>query len=49
MRLNFKVANGAKQAIIQALLAVAGPGDEVIVPVPYWPSYPGKLKFILYA
>ena len=34
------VGNGAKQCVYQALLAVAGSGDEVIVPAPYWPSYP---------
>jgi len=34
------VGNGAKQGVYQAILALAGPGDEVIVPTPYWPSYP---------
>ena len=34
------VSNGAKQAIWQALLAVCGPGDEVLIPAPYWVSYP---------
>lgn len=34
------VANGAKQAVYQGILAVAGVGDTVIVPAPYWPSYP---------
>lgn len=34
------VANGAKQAVYQAVLAVVRPGDEVIVPAPFWPSYP---------
>eukprot|EP00587_Corethron_hystrix_P004986 CAMPEP_0113317472 /NCGR_PEP_ID=MMETSP0010_2-20120614/12365_1 /TAXON_ID=216773 ORGANISM="Corethron hystrix, Strain 308" /NCGR_SAMPLE_ID=MMETSP0010_2 /ASSEMBLY_ACC=CAM_ASM_000155 /LENGTH=383 /DNA_ID=CAMNT_0000174457 /DNA_START=321 /DNA_END=1472 /DNA_ORIENTATION=+ /assembly_acc=CAM_ASM_000155 len=38
------VANGAKQAVYQALLAVVGPGDEVIVPAPYWPSYPEMVR-----
>nr|QKY14842.1 aspartate aminotransferase (AATC) [Polytomella parva] len=33
------VSNGAKQAIWQALLAAVSPGDEVIVPAPYWVSY----------
>jgi aspartate aminotransferase len=31
---------GAKQLIFNALLATLGPGDEVIVPAPYWVSYP---------
>ena len=34
------VSNGAKQAVFQAVLALAGPGDEVLIPSPYWPSYP---------
>lgn len=38
------VANGAKQAVIQALLCIVKPGDEVILPKPYWPSYPDMVK-----
>jgi aspartate/glutamate/aspartate-prephenate aminotransferase len=34
------VSNGAKQAIWQALLAACNPGDEVLIPAPYWVSYP---------
>jgi bifunctional aspartate aminotransferase and glutamate/aspartate-prephenate aminotransferase len=34
------VSNGAKQAIWQALLATCNPGDEVLIPAPYWVSYP---------
>ncbi|KAG5176607.1 aspartate aminotransferase, partial [Tribonema minus] len=34
------VSNGAKQDVFQAVLAVVRPGDEVIIPAPYWPSYP---------
>ncbi|KAK4799296.1 hypothetical protein SAY86_024661 [Trapa natans] len=34
------VSNGAKQSIAQAVLAVCSPGDEVIIPAPYWVSYP---------
>ncbi|XP_077224805.1 aspartate aminotransferase isoform X2 [Tasmannia lanceolata] len=34
------VSNGAKQCILQAVLAVCSPGDEVIIPAPYWVSYP---------
>src|SRR4051812_24077475 len=34
------VASGGKQVIFNALLATLNPGDEVIVPVPYWVSYP---------
>ena len=38
------VANGAKQAVIQTLLCIVKPGDEVIIPKPYWPSYPDMVK-----
>lgn len=34
------VSAGAKQALFNALFVLAGPGDRVLVPVPYWTSYP---------
>lgn len=34
------VSAGAKQVIFYALLATVAPGDEVIIPAPYWVSYP---------
>ena len=34
------VGNGGKQVIYNALLATLDPGDEVIIPAPYWVSYP---------
>jgi aspartate aminotransferase len=34
------VSNGAKQAIFNACFTLFGPGDDVLVPVPYWTSYP---------
>ncbi|XP_028125187.1 bifunctional aspartate aminotransferase and glutamate/aspartate-prephenate aminotransferase [Camellia sinensis] len=34
------VSNGAKQSSIQAMLAVCSPGDEVIIPAPFYVSYP---------
>jgi aspartate aminotransferase len=37
------LANGAKQAIANAILAVIGPGDEVIIPAPFWLSYEGTV------
>jgi len=39
------VGNGAKQIIFNALMATLNPGDEVIVPAPYWVSYPEMVKF----
>jgi aspartate aminotransferase len=38
------VTVGGKQAIYNAVLAVVNPGDEVIVPVPYWVSYLEQVK-----
>jgi aspartate aminotransferase len=34
------VGSGGKQIIFNAMLATLNPGDEVVVPVPYWVSYP---------
>lgn len=34
------VASGGKQIIFNALMATLNPGDEVVIPVPYWVSYP---------
>lgn len=33
------VSTGAKQSIMNALMAILNPGDEVIVPIPFWVSY----------
>lgn len=38
------VGNGGKQVIFNALLASVGPGDEVIIPAPYWVSYPDMVE-----
>lgn len=38
------VSNGAKQSVCNALLSIVGPGDEVIVPAPYWVSYVEMVK-----
>ncbi|HHW80245.1 MAG TPA: pyridoxal phosphate-dependent aminotransferase [Bacteroidales bacterium] len=37
-------SNGAKQSICNAILALVNGGDEVIVPAPYWVSYPEMVK-----
>lgn len=34
------VSSGGKQIIFNALMATLNPGDEVLIPVPYWVSYP---------
>ena len=38
------VANGGKQVIMNAMLASCDPGDEVIIPAPYWISYADMAK-----
>ena len=38
------VASGGKQIIFNALMATLDPGDEVVVPVPYWVSYPDIVR-----
>ena len=38
------VSNGAKQAVCNAIMALVNPGEEVIVPAPYWVSYPEMVK-----
>src|SRR5690606_11647742 len=39
----FFVTGGGMQAIQLALQAVAGPGDEVVVPTPAWPNFAGAI------
>ena len=34
------VSNGAKQSVCNTVMALVGQGDEVIIPAPYWVSYP---------
>ena len=41
---NILVSNGGKQAIITCLLAILNPTDEVIIPAPYWTTYPEAVK-----
>ena len=38
------VTNGGKQAVYQAFAALLDPGDEVILPSPYWTTYPESIK-----
>ncbi|HTW15943.1 MAG TPA: pyridoxal phosphate-dependent aminotransferase [Nocardioides sp.] len=38
------VTNGGKQAIYEAFAAMLDPGDEVIVPAPYWTTYPESIQ-----
>ena len=38
------VSTGGKQVIFNALLATLGPGDEAVIPAPYWVSYPDIVR-----
>ncbi|MCF6523543.1 pyridoxal phosphate-dependent aminotransferase [Streptomyces sp. JJ36] len=38
------VTNGGKQAIYEAFAATLDPGDEVLVPAPYWTTYPESIR-----
>lgn len=40
------VTSGAKHAITNALMAILNPGEEVIIPKPFWTSYPEMVKLI---
>ena len=39
------IANGAKQIIFNAFAGTLDDGDEVLVPTPYWPSFPDSVRF----
>ncbi len=38
------VSNGAKHSLVNTFEAICDPGDEVIIPAPYWVSYPEMVK-----
>ena len=38
------VTNGGKQAVYQAFASIVDPGDEVLLPSPYWTTYPEAIK-----
>ncbi|MDQ1205882.1 pyridoxal phosphate-dependent aminotransferase [Microbacterium sp. SORGH_AS_0862] len=38
------VTNGGKQSVYQAFQAVVNPGDEVLLPAPYWTTYPETIR-----
>ncbi len=40
------VSCGAKHSIFNAIMAVCDPGDEVIIPAPYWTSYPEMVRMV---
>ncbi len=40
------MTSGAKHAVFNALAALVNPGDEVIIPAPYWVTYPELVKWL---
>lgn len=41
---NIVVSTGAKQTLANIMLSILNPGDEVIVPIPYWVSYAAQIQ-----
>ena len=41
---NVVISNGAKHSLVNAFSAILNPGDEVIIPAPFWVSYPEMVK-----
>src|SRR5215213_189953 len=41
---NILVTNGGKQAVYEAFAALLDPGDEVLLPAPYWTTYPAASR-----
>jgi len=42
---NIIVSNGAKHSLLNAILALVNPGDEVLIPAPFWVSYPSMIQY----
>lgn len=42
---NVIVSNGAKHSLLNAILALVNPGDEVLIPAPFWVSYPSMIQY----
>ena len=43
---NVIASNGAKHALFNVLMAIVNPGDKVLLPVPYWVSFPEMVKLV---
>jgi len=41
---NIVISNGGKHALTNTFMAICDPGDEVVLPAPYWVSYPEMIK-----
>ena len=43
---NVIASNGSKHALFNVLIAIVNPGDKVLMPVPYWVTYPEMVKLV---
>ena len=43
---NVIASNGSKQALFNVLMAIVNPGEKVLMPVPYWVTYPEMVKLV---
>lgn len=43
---NIVIASGAKHCLYAAMLAITNPGDEIILPAPYWVSYAEQIRLV---
>lgn len=43
---NVIASNGSKHALFNVLMAIVNPGDKVLMPVPYWVTYPEMVKLV---
>jgi len=43
---NVVASNGSKHALFNVLMAIVNPGDKVLMPVPYWVTYPEMVKLV---
>ena len=42
---NIIVSNGAKHSLLNAVLSIVNSGDEVLIPAPFWVSYPSLIQY----
>ena len=43
---NVIASNGSKHSLLTVLLAIVNPGDQVVIPAPYWVTYPEQVKLV---
>ncbi|MGH2619895.1 MAG: aminotransferase class I/II-fold pyridoxal phosphate-dependent enzyme, partial [Anaerolineales bacterium] len=43
---NVIASNGSKHSLLTVLLAIVNPGEQVVIPAPYWVTYPEQVKLL---